>query len=327
MKTKLFLFVAILILCLGSQGLAQIPIFKSCTIDKSGDYYLANDIYGEILITADSVSFCNHPGNHYKIFGNGNQVGVKVRANDVSVSGIDFENLGTGVSIGAYRSSITECSVDSCTFIHCYFGVYTSYSNHNRVINNLFSNCGFQSIYLSCSNENKIINNEVNSTGCDGIGLVYSDNNEISNNTTIGGDSNGVFGVDVDSTCKRNYSIVDNSVIGKQGNRVAPDNNIGLTSDVENPEKIVVAGFSLSQNYPNPFNPETRISYSIEKAGQVKLAVYNVLGQKVADLVNEFKAANTYKVNFDASKLTSGVYFYRLEVGDYSKTMKMIFCK
>ncbi len=92
----------------------------------------------------------------------------------------------------------------------------------------------------------------------------------------------------------------------------------------DNTEPGVIGAYSLNQNYPNPFNPETVINYSISKPGLVKLSVYNVLGQKVADLVNEHKTANTYKVTFDASDLTSGVYFYRLEVGDYSKTMKMM---
>jgi len=99
------------------------------------------------------------------------------------------------------------------------------------------------------------------------------------------------------------------------------------TTDVENfsGEKIAKPqSFQLDQNYPNPFNPETQISYSLAKAGHVKLAVYNVLGQKVADLVDEFKAANNYKMNFDASNLTSGIYFYRLEVDGLSKTMKMV---
>jgi len=99
---------------------------------------------------------------------------------------------------------------------------------------------------------------------------------------------------------------------------------IDQTAVNDNFDHGVAIKYNLSQNYPNPFNPETKISYSIEKAGQVKLAIYNVLGQKVADLVNEFKVANSYKVNFDASNLTSGIYFYRLEVGDYSKTMKMM---
>jgi hypothetical protein len=95
------------------------------------------------------------------------------------------------------------------------------------------------------------------------------------------------------------------------------------TSVNENPAALATK-YELSQNYPNPFNPETQISYSLAKAGHVKLAVYNVMGQKVADLVDEYKAANTYKVTLDASNLTSGVYFYRLEVGDFSKTMKMM---
>jgi len=96
------------------------------------------------------------------------------------------------------------------------------------------------------------------------------------------------------------------------------------TSSVPAEDYGIVQKYNLSQNYPNPFNPETQISYSIAKAGLVKLAIYNVLGQKVADLVDEHKEANSYKVTFDASDLTSGLYFYRLEAGDYSKTMKMM---
>ena len=89
-------------------------------------------------------------------------------------------------------------------------------------------------------------------------------------------------------------------------------------------QPTVALKYNLSQNYPNPFNPETQISYTIAKPGHVKLAVYNVLGQKVATLVDEYKAASTYRVTFDASNLTSGVYFYRLEAGDFAKTMKMM---
>ncbi|NOZ60147.1 MAG: T9SS type A sorting domain-containing protein [Calditrichaeota bacterium] len=99
----------------------------------------------------------------------------------------------------------------------------------------------------------------------------------------------------------------------------------GAPTDVNDAVQPAVAmKYDMSQNYPNPFNPQTRISYTIAKPGNVKLAVYNVLGQKVATLVDEYKAASTYRVTFDASNLTSGVYFYRLETGDFSKTMKMM---
>ncbi|MBI5473839.1 MAG: T9SS type A sorting domain-containing protein [Ignavibacteriae bacterium] len=85
--------------------------------------------------------------------------------------------------------------------------------------------------------------------------------------------------------------------------------------------------FSLNQNYPNPFNPSTRISFSLPTEGFAKLAVYNILGQKVATLVNEQLEAGYHELDFDASKLTTGVYFYRLEVGKNSAVKKMMLVK
>jgi len=85
--------------------------------------------------------------------------------------------------------------------------------------------------------------------------------------------------------------------------------------------------FELSQNYPNPFNPTTTIKFSLPEASQVKLTVYSLLGEKVAELVNEVKEAGTHNVIFDASNLTSGFYIYRIETKNYAKTMKMMLIK
>ena len=81
--------------------------------------------------------------------------------------------------------------------------------------------------------------------------------------------------------------------------------------------------YSLNQNYPNPFNPATMISYSIPKADNVKLVVYDIVGRVAVVLVNEFKPAGNYNVTFDASGLSSGVYFYRLLSGTFTETKKM----
>ena len=85
--------------------------------------------------------------------------------------------------------------------------------------------------------------------------------------------------------------------------------------------------YSLSQNFPNPFNPTTSINFSIPKDGLVKLVVFDVLGKEVATLVNNEQTAGNYQVTFDASKLTSGVYFYKLTSGDFSDVKKMLLVK
>jgi photosystem II stability/assembly factor-like uncharacterized protein len=86
-------------------------------------------------------------------------------------------------------------------------------------------------------------------------------------------------------------------------------------------------GFGLSQNFPNPFNPNTLIKYSIPQDGLVKLYVYNLLGQKVAELVNQNMRTGNYEVNFNASKLSSGVYFYKLEMDKFTAIKKMMVLK
>ena len=88
-----------------------------------------------------------------------------------------------------------------------------------------------------------------------------------------------------------------------------------------------VTKFELAQNYPNPFNPSTTISFSIPEASNVSLKIFNTLGQEVKTLVSGFKEAGSYKVNFDAKNLTSGLYFYRIEAGTFSQVMKMMLLK
>lgn len=85
--------------------------------------------------------------------------------------------------------------------------------------------------------------------------------------------------------------------------------------------------YSLKQNFPNPFNPATKISFSIAKKGNVNLSVYNALGQKISTLVNEVKNSGNYTVSFDASNLPSGIYFYKLESGKFTKVQKMLLLK
>jgi len=100
-------------------------------------------------------------------------------------------------------------------------------------------------------------------------------------------------------------------------------NPIGITPV----STIVPADYSLGQNYPNPFNPVTNITIQLPKSGSVKLSVYDVTGKEVAVPVNEGMNAGTYRIDFDASGLPSGVYFYRLQTDEFTATKRMILLK
>jgi hypothetical protein len=85
--------------------------------------------------------------------------------------------------------------------------------------------------------------------------------------------------------------------------------------------------YQLSQNFPNPFNPSTVISYAIPKDGIVKLIVYDITGREVSVPVNKFQTAGTYQIKFNASGISSGVYFYRFTSGSYVDVKRMVVVK
>ncbi|MGA2669784.1 MAG: T9SS type A sorting domain-containing protein, partial [Ignavibacteria bacterium] len=116
----------------------------------------------------------------------------------------------------------------------------------------------------------------------------------------------------------RGWAVAANGVISRY--------NENMTAITRNENKIP-SSYVLSQNYPNPFNPTTNITYSIPKAGNVKLTIFDVLGREVSVLVNEVKSPGTYNVDFNASNIGSGVYFYRIEAGDFSAVKKMVLVK
>jgi hypothetical protein len=95
----------------------------------------------------------------------------------------------------------------------------------------------------------------------------------------------------------------------------------------ENPELYRPELFALEQNYPNPFNPSTVITYNLPIGGNVLLKVYNLLGQEVRALLNQYQSAGHYSVRFDSQGLPTGIYLYRLSSGAYVQTKRMILLK
>ncbi len=123
------------------------------------------------------------------------------------------------------------------------------------------------------------------------------------------------------------FSVSDASLQGVVGSNAKVDyvvfgapTGVGLVS-------VLPEDYSLKQNYPNPFNPITNIEYSLPEESLVQIKVYDIIGNEVATLVNEEQSAGVYKVDFDAVKLSSGMYFARITANDFTKTVKMTLLK
>ncbi|MDP3445515.1 MAG: T9SS type A sorting domain-containing protein, partial [Ignavibacteria bacterium] len=116
------------------------------------------------------------------------------------------------------------------------------------------------------------------------------------------------------------WAVGSNGAILKWIGGQLPD----LPVSVEENKNNIPSDFELKQNYPNPFNPTTKIQYSTPKSDFVILKVYNLLGKEIATLVNEYKSPGKYEIEFHATDLPSGVYFYTLSSGNYSQTKKIL---
>jgi photosystem II stability/assembly factor-like uncharacterized protein len=126
-----------------------------------------------------------------------------------------------------------------------------------------------------------------------------------------------------------NYSFTDKLTTGKSVyyrlKQVDFDGTFHYSNEVEVSQGVT--SFELMQNYPNPFNPSTLINYKIPESGHVSLKVYDITGMEVATLVNKIQTQGVYTINFDASTLSNGIYFYKLEAGRYSAVKKLSFIK
>jgi polyhydroxybutyrate depolymerase len=102
---------------------------------------------------------------------------------------------------------------------------------------------------------------------------------------------------------------------------------LGIVTSVHEENNMAPRQFALLQNYPNPFNPSTKIQYSLPKPETVKIDVYNTLGQRVEALLNQHMKAGNHEVDFNAQNLSSGIYFYRIEAGEFQDVKKMVFLR
>jgi hypothetical protein len=210
------------------------------------------------------------------------------------------------------------------------------FTNNNIILNKycLVDTVTVNELYISsdmCSTWTKIA--EINTQS--GISL----SNGYTEGMLIGTDSLGVFlfSDEGDSLGSRNDGLTNLNI-----QTLTLDNNGYIYAGTENGiwrrtiteivtsidvEPTQPTEFILSQNYPNPFNPSTVISYQLPVGGNAEIKVYDVLGNEIVTLVDEYKPAGKYEVEFNAEKLASGIYFYQLKAGEYTAVKKMLLIK
>ena len=131
------------------------------------------------------------------------------------------------------------------------------------------------------------------------------------------------------SNSPNNYSFTDNKPLsGKSQYRLKQIDKNGAFKYTKIIEVVsVILKYDLAQNFPNPFNPSTLITYSIPTSSNVIINVYNILGELIKTLVNGYQEAGSYKVNFDAGGLSNGIYFYKMQSGNFVQIKKMLLLK
>ncbi len=126
-----------------------------------------------------------------------------------------------------------------------------------------------------------------------------------------------------------NYRVAQGGPAGNNSDYVGYDliRLVGPLTGITPISSNVPDKFNLKQNYPNPFNPETKIQFAVPVSGNVKITVFDITGKNIATLVNQNVNAGSYEINFNASHLSSGAYFYRLETSSFTETKKMLLVK
>ena len=130
-------------------------------------------------------------------------------------------------------------------------------------------------------------------------------------------DDSGIY------VCKITNDLVPDLIIVSRPFEVI----VNVINSISGDQNGIPVTYGLKQNYPNPFNPATRINYQLAQSAKVVLTVYDIMGRGVKTLVNKYQQAGYYTIDFDASSLSSGIYFYDIKSKRFSKTLKMILMK
>ncbi len=302
--------------------------------------------YTAISSSSVSLNWLNGNGSKEVIFVSEGTSGVPSVQDGFTYFGNSTFGLGSQAGIGWY------CVYSGPAISPGYFVIngLSSFQTYRTMILSYNGNPGFEGY-----NKNSVLNNPINiqsampvelisftsTVAKNTVKLFWITNKEINNagfsieraesyNKDLWENIGFIKGKGTTNS-QTSYEFADNNLsLGKYKYRLKQKDYNGnfeyfyLTNEIS---IIPSSKFELSQNFPNPFNPATNISYSLPKDCFVSIKIYDVLGKEIKLLVNEFQKANIYYINFNATDLSSGIYFYKMVVDEYTDTKKMLFLK
>jgi hypothetical protein len=308
-------------------------LFERCTFANTGD---------EALRSINTHKAPVHPTNNcWSSFTVRNCTFINIRGSSMKI-----ENDGDSTTVD------NPVLIENVTFYNCYRRVIWEREFSNSIMRNLLitysitgnDNFGGAGSLVSFEREGSTLAN-VDSFAC--VRIVGTDTVRLpdgayradapsswsfcSKRGTI--DSTTLYGIDPQFADPGNWDFTiptGNALLtlGHDGLGIGDRRWTGQLSGIREIDNgQIPSEFTLSQNYPNPFNPQTKIQFSLSKAGNVSLTVFNVVGEEVAVLVNGFKNSGNYEYTFDPKGLSSGIYFYTLKTSEFVSTKKMILMK
>jgi photosystem II stability/assembly factor-like uncharacterized protein len=289
------------------------------------------------IVMIDTTLFAGTTGNIYKSLDNGNTwtevnsgIPVDARINSIVAS-------GDAIIAGSASNGIFKTTNGGASWTEINSGLTNTYISQLMVMDTKLFAVTLEGVFES---DNNGMSWAAGTSGLENVNCIVVVNDQL----LAGTDDNGIYLSDDGGVTWISFSSgipgttrVWSLAVSSDCIFAGTDKGVWrlplseIITEVKNIAELP-KDFSLEQNYPNPFNPSTKIKYSIPSVGTrrgvfVQLKVYDVLGNKVATLVNEEKPAGTYEVTWNASDLPSGVYFYRIQAGSFVETKKMTLLK
>jgi len=320
-------------------------LFADCKVDEKDGV----SIDGSSNVWVDHCSFTDSPSIDLSGSSHDGLLDIKSGAFNVTVSYNHFTNHRKACLLGHTTNQFSDTTMRVTYFRNWFDGTY---SRHPRIrfakahlLNNLYSSAGVNGGYgvgVTCQAQVLVEGNYFENTPTPILISTVNDPGE-----TLSGDPAGfvkaianysansgaliehLTGYNFDPRSYYSYTPIDAQTVKDIVLQNAGAAKIDPAAINETHNSHSSFSFNLSQNYPNPFNPNTTIAFEIPKAGNVVIKLYNIIGKEVMTLANEFKQPGKYKAVFDAdkSRLSSGVYFYKMSSGEFSQTKKMVLLK